>query len=47
MRCGASGAVTVIVPVLTDAVVLAVAFILNEPLPLRSAGVMVFMVSHV
>jgi len=43
---GAPGAVTVIVPVLCVAPVLAVALILNEPLPVRLGGFTLDMVSH-
>ena len=46
VRVVAPGAVTVIVPVRDAAPVLAVALILNEPLPVRFAGVMFDMVSH-
>ena len=46
VRVGAPGAVTVIVPLLAVVAVLAVAFILNEPLPVRFVGVILEMVSH-
>ena len=46
VRVGANGAVTVTVAVLTAVVVLAVAFSLNEPLPVRLAGTMLLTVSH-
>jgi len=46
VRVVAPGAVTVIVPVLGAVPVLAVAFILNEPLPVRSQGDIFDIVSH-
>ena len=46
VRLGTPGAVTVIVPVLDTALVLAVTFILNEPLPVRFTGDIFDMVSH-
>jgi len=46
VRLGTPGVVTVIVPVLDVAPVLAVTFILNEPLPVRFAGFMFDIVNH-
>jgi len=46
VRVGAPGAVAVITPLLTSCPELADTFILNEPLPVRLAGVVLLMVSH-
>jgi len=46
VRVAAPGVVTVIVPDLDTAPVFAVALILNEPLPVRFAGVMFETVNH-